>query len=127
MNPYSKSLKQNARTLRSNMTDAEQILWQKVRRKQMHGLQFYRQKPLLTHIVDFYCPKAKLVIELDGGQHYEPEQQKQDREREKQLEKLGLHIIRFTNREVLEEIERVMEVIWEVCASSNPSNPPLPT
>jgi len=120
MKPYNKSLKQNARALRSNMTDAELLLWQRVRRKQIHGLQFYRQKPLLTYIVDFYCPKAKLVIELDGGQHYEPQQQEQDQERDKQLEKLGLKILRFTNKEVFEQFDSVMEVIWEACSPFNP-------
>ena len=53
------------------MTDAERMLWQRLRRKQIHGLQFYRQKPLLSYIVDFYCPQAALVIELDGSQHLE--------------------------------------------------------
>ena len=70
MQPYNKSLKLPSRNLRSNMTDAEQWLWQRLRRKQILGLQFYRQKPILNFIVDFYCSAAKLVIECDGGQHY---------------------------------------------------------
>ena len=52
------------------MTDAEQLLWQRLRRKQILGLQFYRQKPILNFIVDFYCPSVSLVIECDGGQHF---------------------------------------------------------
>ena len=71
MENYNQHLKHNARKLRSNMTDAEQLLWQQLRRKQILGLPFYRQKPLLDYIVDFYCPKARLVVELDGGQHFE--------------------------------------------------------
>lgn len=67
MDPYRKILKEPARLLRSNMTDAEQVLWHRIRRKQIQGVQFYRQKPLLAFIVDFYCPVAKLVIELDGS------------------------------------------------------------
>ena len=57
------------------MTDAEQRLWWRIRNKQICSTQFYRQKPLLSFIVDFYCPKAKLVIELDGSQHFEQEHQ----------------------------------------------------
>jgi very-short-patch-repair endonuclease len=71
MEPYRKDLKPLARTLRSRMTDAEQRLWHRIRRKQIRGVQFYRQKPLLAYIVDFYCPAAKLVLELDGSQHAE--------------------------------------------------------
>ena len=69
MLPYNKKLKARSRELRSSMTDAEIALWVKLRRKQLHGLQFYRQKPLGKFIVDFYCPAAQLVIEIDGGQH----------------------------------------------------------
>lgn len=60
MENYRKHLKQPARSLRTSMTDAEQLIWYRVRRKQIHGVQFYRQKPLLSFIVDFYCPAAKL-------------------------------------------------------------------
>jgi very-short-patch-repair endonuclease len=67
MKPFRQRLKKSARQLRSNLTDAEQALWKKLRRKQIQGVQFYRQKPLLDFIVDFYCSKAQLVIELDGG------------------------------------------------------------
>lgn len=70
MQPYNKNLKQASRDLRNNMTDVEQLLWQRLRRKQILGLQFYRQKPILNFIVDFYCPSVSLVIECDGSQHY---------------------------------------------------------
>jgi len=70
MKPYNKNLKKASRNLRRNMTDAEQLLWHRIRRKQVLGLQFYRQKPILNFIVDFYCPAVNLVIECDGGQHY---------------------------------------------------------
>ena len=120
MKPYNKHLKQNARLLRSNMTDAEQKLWQKIRRKQILDLQFYRQKPLLSYIVDFYCPKAKLVIELDGGQHFETEHQVQDQQRDLELEKIGLTVLRFNNDQILNEIDKVIEVIWNHCQRGNP-------
>ncbi len=67
MKPYNKNLKQASRDLRNNMTDAEKLLWSRLRNKQILGLQFYRQKPILNYIVDFYCPAANLVIECDGG------------------------------------------------------------
>jgi very-short-patch-repair endonuclease len=67
---YDKQLKALSQHLRKNMTDAENMLWLKLRRKQLKGHQFYRQKIIGKYIVDFYCPKANLVIELDGGQHY---------------------------------------------------------
>ena len=67
---YNKVLKKYSRRLRNEMTDAEKKLWLQVRGKQLKGFQFYRQKPIGNFIVDFYCPKANLVLELDGGQHY---------------------------------------------------------
>ncbi|MBL1265656.1 endonuclease domain-containing protein [Methylomicrobium sp. RS1] len=109
---YNPNLKFKARSLRSNMTDAENMLWSRVRRKQIPGVQFYRQKPIGDYIVDFYAPQAKLVIELDGGQHFEPEQQRYDGRRALYLQKQGLAVLRFTNVEVLKNIEGVMEVIF---------------
>lgn len=73
MKPYNKNLKQASRVLRNNMTDAEKLLWSRLRNKQILGLQFYRQKPLLNYIVDFYCPAANLLIECDGSQHFTEE------------------------------------------------------
>ena len=121
MKPYQKALKEHSRTLRKNMTDAEQLLWQKLRRKQIGGLQFNRQKPLLNYIVDFYCAKAKLVIELDGSQHFEKEHLQKDKERDMALENLGLTVLRFDNRQVLLETESVLEIVY----SKIPPNPPL--
>ena len=114
MQPYNQKLIINSRTLRSDMTDAERLLWKRVRFKQMRGLLFYRQKPLLKFIVDFYCPKAKLVIELDGSQHFEEAQRVADAERDAALTGLGLRVLRFDNRQVLMEIDAVMTVIDEV-------------
>jgi very-short-patch-repair endonuclease len=111
MNPYDRKLKPVSRELRKQMTDAEQALWQRVRRKQILGLQFYRQKPLLSFVVDFYCPAAKLVIKLDGSQHHEPEHQARDRERDARLDALGLRVLRFDNRQVLCEMDAVLETI----------------
>ena len=112
MQPYNKKLKQPSRDLRNNMTDAEQLLWQRLRRKQILGLQFYRQKPILNFIVDFYCPAANLVIECDGGQHYTAEGLEADRARDQALAQLGLNVLRFDNRQILTEIDGVVEQIY---------------
>ena len=111
MQLYNQKLIINSRTLRSGMTDAEYVLWKRIRHKQVRDLQFYRQKPLLAFIVDFYCPKAKLVIELDGSQHFEEALRAADAERDAALVGLGLRVLRFDNRQVLTEIEAVMTVI----------------
>lgn len=112
MQPYNKNLKQPSRDLRNNMTDAEQLLWQRLRRKQILGLQFYRQKPILNFIVDFYCPAANLVIDCDGGQHYTAEGLEADRARDQALAQLGLNVLRFDNRQILTEIDGVVEKIY---------------
>ena len=112
MQPYNKNLKQLSRDLRNNMTDAEQLLWQRLRRKQILGLQFYRQKTILNFIVDFYCPAANLVIECDGGQHYTADGLEADRARDQALGQLGLNVLRFDNRQILTEIDGVVEKIY---------------
>ena len=120
MQPYNKNLKQPSRDLRNNMTDAEQLLWQRLRRKQILGLQFYRQKPVLNFIVDFYCPAASLVIECDGGQHYTAEGLEADRARDQALAQLGLNVLRFDNRQILTEIDGVIELIFQTAQSRIP-------
>jgi very-short-patch-repair endonuclease len=113
MEKYNPRLKPKARVLRNNQTDAEQKLWSHVRRKQLLNVQFYRQKPIGEFIVDFYAPAAKLVIELDGSQHFEPEQQAYDQKRTAFLQQHGLKVLRFSNLDVLQHIESVMTVIFE--------------
>lgn len=110
---YNQKLKSPARELRKNMTDAERRLWSKIRGKQIKGLQFYRQKIIGNFIVDLYCPKVNLVIEVDGGQHYEKEGIEKDKARDEYLNSLGLRILRFNNFEVLKNIEGVVERIAE--------------
>ena len=94
------------------MTDAEKLLWSKVRHRQLKQFQFYRQKPIGSFIVDFYCPKANLVIELDGGQHYCEYRKTKDILRDKYMEHIGLKVLRFSDREVFENLRGVMERIW---------------
>lgn len=121
MQPYNKNLKQPSRDLRNNMTDAEKRLWSKLRAKQILGLQFYRQKPLLNFIVDFYCPAANVVIECDGGQHFTDEGLEADRVRDETLAQLGLKVLRFDNGQVMREIDAVVEKIYLYCLKESPS------
>lgn len=124
MLPYSKNLKQLSRQLRGNMTDAEGHLWAKIRMKQLKGYHFYRQKPIGDYIVDFYCPKVKLVIEVDDSQHFSDETTEYDRIRDEHIRSLGLRVLRFTNTEVLTNIEGVIESIIG-SMEEIPLSPPL--
>jgi very-short-patch-repair endonuclease len=110
---YNKKLKEYSRYLRKNMTDAERLLWLKIRSKQLKDDQFYRQKPIGGYIVDFYCPCASLIIEIDGGQHYSNEYKKKDGERDNYMNKAGLKVLRFSDMEVFKNLDGVIEVIWE--------------
>ena len=110
---YNKTLKEYSRRLRKEITDTERTLWSKIRVKQLKGYQFYRQKPIGNFIVDFYCPKANLVLELDGGQHYTEDGMIKDRLRDDFMRSIGLRVLKFSDREVFENIEGVIEKIWE--------------
>ena len=118
MLPYNCKLKQPARQLRSNTTDAESQLWARLRGKQLLGVQFYRQKPLGNFIVDFYAAKVHLVVEVDGGQHFESMQRLADAERTAMLSGMGLRVLRFTNSEVLGDTDAVVEKIHQVVAAA---------
>jgi very-short-patch-repair endonuclease len=96
------------------MTDSEQLLWYRLRRKQIMGVQFYRQKPIGNYIVDFYAPKASLVVEVDGLQHMEKGHREADLRRDAFLESQGLRVLRFDNLQVLHELDAVVEVIFWV-------------
>jgi len=110
---YNQKLKEISRQLRKNMTNAEKRLWAKIRMRQLQGYQFYRQKPIGDYIVDFFCPRAKLVIELDGSHHLIGETIEYDRIRDDYLSSLGLRVLRFTNTEVMTNIKGVVERIAE--------------
>jgi very-short-patch-repair endonuclease len=113
MLPYNKRLKELSRELRKNMTDAEKLIWSRIRRKQLKGYQFYRQKNIGNYIVDFYCPAAKLIVEIDGGQHYSKEGTEKDKVRDNYVSRLGFTVLRFSDREVLKNINGVLERIYE--------------
>jgi very-short-patch-repair endonuclease len=97
-----------AKALRKNMTEAEKILWRKLRDRNLAGFKFRRQHPVGQYIVDFLCPGKGLVIEIDGGIHREPEKQEKDQNRQAELDRLGLKVLRFTNEEVQNDIENVL-------------------
>jgi very-short-patch-repair endonuclease len=105
------------------MTDAERHLWLGLRRKQVEGVQFYRQRPIASYVVDFYAPAASLVVEIDGSQHAEA--QACDEKRTAALGSRGLRVLRFDNRQVLLETPAVLEEIWRVVRERKiPLNPP---
>ena len=104
-------LRDRARELRANATDAEELLWSKLRRRQIHGVAFYRQRPVGAYILDFAATSLKLGIELDGSQHYSSAGRVKDRERTMALNALGYSIIRFDNVQVLTETDAVVQAI----------------
>ncbi|MBI4303636.1 MAG: endonuclease domain-containing protein [Chloroflexi bacterium] len=122
---YNKNLKQLSRQLRGDMTDAERRLWTKIRLKQLRGFQFYRQKPIGDYIVDFFCPRAKLVVEVDGSQHSSSDTVEYDRIRDEYMNGLGLRVLRFTNIEVLQHVEGVVESIEKEIPEEIPLSPPF--
>jgi len=111
----------NARQLRRDQTLAETKLWLALRSHQLENIHFRRQHPIGNYIVDFCAPQAKLIIELDGGQHLE--QQEYDAERTEFLESKGYRVLRFWNRDVLNNLDGVMIMILDAV---NP-DPTLPS
>ena len=109
--PYNKSLKEFSRDLRSHSTLSEILLWQKLRASQFRGYAFNRQKPLGNYIVDFYCRKLHLVIEVDGNSHFFEDSVLEDEERQRILEKLGVNFLRFQDVEVKRSMASVLNEI----------------
>ncbi len=106
---YNPELVANAKELRKNMTKEESHLWYDFLRN--YPIKFTRQKILGKYIADFYCPSAKLIVELDGSQHYEDKELEYDAERTEYLKKFGIEVIRFTNREIHDNFEEVCQAI----------------
>lgn len=125
-NVVSSNLLKKARQLRSNSTATEEMLWELLRNRQLGDKKFRRQHPLEDgYILDFYCDESRLAIEIDGAQHNEAIQKKYDASRTSDIEFIyGIKILRFSNREVLEDIEKVLKTIAENFISSPPA--PLP-
>lgn len=124
---YTAHLKGQARELRKKLTDSESALWSRLRGKQLMGIQFYRQKPIGQYVVDFFAPRAKLVVEVDGSQHMEGDHLQRDKSRDQYLAGLGLKVLRFNSRVVLTETDAVMEVIYRTMTEQlNSEIPPVP-
>jgi very-short-patch-repair endonuclease len=105
---------QLARDHRHPLTPAEAKVWARVRNRGL-GFKIRRQHPIWRFIADFYCAEAKLVIEIDGDTHAEPDQQEYDRARTKWLEERGYHVIRFTNTDVHKHLDGVLNEIYLTC------------
>jgi very-short-patch-repair endonuclease len=118
------SLLANARTLRANSTDAARRLWYYLRDRRMSGYRFRRQVPIGPFVVDFVCMRARLIVELDGGQH--AEHLLDDLDRTRSLARTGFRVIRFWNDEVLQRTEAVLESILEALIQACPHPNPLP-
>ena len=110
---YNKNLKKHSQDLRKNMTDTERMIWLRIRAKQLQGYQFYRQKIIGNYIADFFSPRAKLVIEIDGGQHYSEEGLQKDKTRDDYFKNLGLKILRFSDRDAFENLDGLIQKIYE--------------
>lgn len=99
------------KALRAAMPLAEVILWSRLKGKQIGGHKFRRQYSVQHFVVDFYCPELRLAIEMDGDSHYTKDAQSRDAERQAILESFGIRFLRFTNKEVYENLEGVIEAI----------------
>ena len=108
---YNPKLKEFARELRNNSTETEIYLWLKLKGKQMYGYDFHRQKPIDNFIVDFFCNRLMLAIEVDGYSHEFLEVYNKDVIKEKRLNELGIHVLRFSDNQVLKDMENVLLAI----------------
>jgi very-short-patch-repair endonuclease len=125
--PLPPELLARVRQLRQDSTDAESLLWRLLRDRQLDGWKFRRQHPIGKYILDFYCHQARLAIELDGGQHAEPEQACHDAERTRALETEGIRVLRFWNHAVLKHTNAVLQEIRDALNESPaPGQFPLP-
>ncbi|HEX9024438.1 MAG TPA: endonuclease domain-containing protein [Geobacteraceae bacterium] len=118
------NLTEAAKELRKRMTDAESILWKRLKAKQLDGLKFRRQEQLGRFIVDFVCFEKGIIIEADGGQH--AVEMEKDEERTQWLNSQGYTVLRFWNNDILSNTDGVMEAIKSACSQA-PSPRPSPT
>ncbi|RMF68366.1 MAG: endonuclease domain-containing protein [Cyanobacteria bacterium J069] len=111
-------IEQAAKHLRKHQTPAEPRLWEALRNKKLHGLRFRRQHPVGKFIADFYCPSCKLVIELDGETH--AHQADYDTARTQEMAAYGYHVIRFENQQIFDDLDSVLNVIYQKALSRSP-------
>lgn len=105
-------MKLRRRELRKNYTKEELAVWYRIKNKQL-GCRFVRQYSIGNYVADFCCPKKRLIVELDGGQHNDQESRIYDEDRTKYLEAFGMKVLRFWNGDVLKNFENVIELIWK--------------
>ena len=118
-----KALKERRQALRRDLTEPERQLWHRLRGKQLFGIKFRRQASIGPYIVDFYFPRHKLVIELDGESHYTTDAPQYDQRRTQFLELQDLRVIRFTNLEVMDNLDGVCQKIWQVIEGEGDTTP----
>lgn len=109
----SKNPTQLSRKLRRDQTPAERIVWSKLRGRQINGRKWRRQQPIDQYVVDFLCPELKLIVEIDGDVH--AFQETRDEKRQAYLETQGFRVVRFTNNDIIKNLDGVLAVIWELC------------
>jgi len=117
----SSGLRSNARALRKNSTDVERILWSELRDHRLNGASFRRQVPIKNFIADFVCHAAKLVIELDGGQHFSDDAERANASRSAIIEAQGFQVLRFSNHDVMTNRAGVLETIAAAVAERAPT------
>ncbi|SRR5258706_14604111 len=115
-----RELIRHAQELRRNMTDCERKLWRRIGDREL-GFKFRRQMPIGNYIADFACPAARIVIELDGGQHGSDEAEALDLIRTSAIERCGFRVIRFWNHEVIKQLDDVVERIWNELYAPTPT------
>jgi very-short-patch-repair endonuclease len=108
-----KSYTARRKALRRSLSKSETIMWVHLSRQQMNGYKFRRQYSVDQYIIDFYCPKLGLAVEIDGDSHYHSTSQKYDTERQKYIESYGIHFLRFTNDDVYNNLYGVLQAIYE--------------
>ena len=123
---------QFARRLRREMTDAERLVWSRIRAHRLNGMAFRRQVPFLNYIADFICHEAKLVVELDGGQHNFDAHAARDAMRDEAFAREGYRVLRFYNADVFGDFESVVATIYHAALERMPDHPdhsasPLPS
>ena len=119
------SEKLKRKMLRENLSQAEVLLWSKLKGKGLNNYKFRRQYSVGKFVIDFYCPKSKMAIEIDGDSHFVEGAKERDRERQTIIETFGITFLRFTNREIYENIDGVLDKIVEHIKIRHSITPPF--
>jgi very-short-patch-repair endonuclease len=116
--------KEKRRELRNDMTNAERLLWKRIRRRQIRNKRFLRQFSVGKYIIDFYCPEIRLAVEVDGDTHSSDEEIESDKNRQTEIENFGISFLRFKNEEIFRNIEKVI-LRLETVIDATPLIPPF--